>query len=71
MPEMDGHEATRRIRARGFGGPIVALTAHAMSEERDAILASGCDAFLTTPIVRPLLIETVAGWTTRTRSNAA
>ena len=71
MPEMDGHEATRRIRARGFGGPIVALTAHAMSEERDALLASGCDAFLTTPIVRPLLIETVAGWTTRTRSNAA
>ena len=42
-----------------------------LTEERDAILASGCDAFLTKPIVRPLLIETVAGWTTRTRSNAA
>ncbi|MBI1891337.1 MAG: response regulator [Burkholderiales bacterium] len=43
MPEMDGHEATRRIRAdaRFADLPIVAMTAHAMTEERDRCLASG------------------------------
>jgi signal transduction histidine kinase/CheY-like chemotaxis protein len=51
MPELDGMEATRRIR--GLGGPqprIVALTASTTNAEREACFAAGVDAFLTKPI---------------------
>jgi CheY-like chemotaxis protein len=54
MPEMDGTDATRVIRQGGVPGcppdlPIVALTAHALAEERDRILAAGMDSYLTKP----------------------
>ncbi len=60
MPEVDGHEATRRLRARGFGGPIVALTALGPREARERCLAAGCDDFLGKPIDRQSLLATVA-----------
>jgi signal transduction histidine kinase/DNA-binding response OmpR family regulator len=53
MPEMDGKEAARTIRSLGGAGakvPIVALTAHAMDGDADAILASGIDRYLTKPL---------------------
>lgn len=57
MPQVDGHEATRRLRRSGFKGPIVALTAHAMKEEKRRCIESGFSDFLSKPIHRQSLIE--------------
>ena len=63
MPEMDGKEATRRIRAAEDGSgrhtPIVALTAHALSGDDAAILAAGLDHYLTKPLKKPAIVERI------------
>jgi|GEM_PF-3153461 len=61
MPEMDGLEATRRLRASGVKTPIIALTAHALREEVHRSLDAGCDAHLTKPIARKELVERIRG----------
>jgi len=50
MPEMDGHQAVRQLRAQSYQGTIVAVTASAMSRDSQAAIASGCDHFITKPI---------------------
>lgn len=59
MPEMDGFEATKRLRELGYKKPIIALTAHAMKEERQRSLRSGFDDHITKPIDREYLIRTL------------
>ena len=60
MPEMDGKEAARAIRAaepEGTHVPIVALTAHAMDGDSDGILASGIDRYMTKPLRKAAITE--------------
>ncbi len=57
MPNMDGHEAVRILRSRDVHVPIVALTAHAMKEERERAVESGFSHFLTKPIDRDSLTK--------------
>jgi signal transduction histidine kinase len=61
MPVMDGYEATRRIRAdaRYKGLPILAMTAHALSEEKERCLANGLDGHIAKPIDVGILKKTL------------
>ena len=59
MPIMDGYAATRSLREAGFKTPVVALTAHAMAEERARSIASGCDNHLTKPFSEIDLVNTL------------
>jgi two-component system cell cycle response regulator DivK len=52
LPKMNGYEATRRIKARPETKdvPVVALTAYSMKGDREKILESGCDGYISKPI---------------------
>jgi CheY-like chemotaxis protein len=60
MPICDGLEATRRLRKAGYSRPVIALTAHAMEEERKKSFIAGCTDHLTKPINRAVLIQTIS-----------
>ncbi len=62
MPEMDGYAFAGKLRAKGWSRPIIALTAHAMADDRQKCLAAGCDDFATKPINKQQLVATCAHW---------
>ena len=57
MPRMDGHQATKELRAKGCIIPIIALTAHAMNEEKERAAESGFTDFLSKPVHRDELLD--------------
>jgi len=72
MPDMDGLEATRRIRRdeRYKDLPVIAMTAHAMSGDRDKSLAAGMNEHITKPIDPVVLYQTLKEWIPEKASNA-
>ena len=59
MPVLDGLEATRRLRAKGYAQPIIALTAHALKEEVEKSIAAGCNQHVTKPVSKWDLIQAI------------
>ncbi len=60
MPNLDGYGATKALRLDGSLTPIIALTAHVLQEERDRALSQGFNGFLTKPLERKILVQTLA-----------
>jgi PAS domain S-box-containing protein len=70
MPEMDGFEATSRIRQQEAGQrhtPIIAMTAHAMKGDRERCLEAGMDDYLTKPLEPKALLATLVTWLSEDR----
>lgn len=59
MPIMDGYTASTKLRSDGYHGPIIALTAHAMAEDRNRCIEAGCTDYTTKPVDRAKLIELI------------
>ena len=62
MPVMDGYEATGQLRNAGYANPIIALTAHAMTEDRQKCIEAGCNEYASKPIHPGSLLELIGTW---------
>ena len=70
LPEIDGWEATRQVKASDATRhiPVLALTAHAMAGDREKCLAAGCNEYETKPIQLPRLLEKIEALLGKTAS---
>jgi CheY-like chemotaxis protein len=73
MPEMDGFAAAKSLRELGYRGKLIALTASAMTSDRERCIAAGCDEYMSKPVDRARLFELIAEASrdARTRERAA
>src|SRR5690606_21375255 len=62
LPVLDGWEATRRIKAETATVPVIALTAHAMTDDEAKARAAGCDDFDTKPVDLKRLLAKIERW---------
>ena len=67
LPVIDGWEATRRLKTEPLTRniPVIALSAHAMSGDREKAIAAGCDDYDTKPVELPRLLEKIAALLSR------
>lgn len=73
MPELDGYEATRKIRQQECGGrhtPIIAMTANAMKGDAEMCLQAGMDDYIAKPFELKQLVQVLERWTERPPTNA-
>ena len=71
MPEMDGLETTRRIRSAETEGqhlPVIALTAHALAQEKKELIQAGMNDYLTKPVSEQQLLHTISYWATNVQT---
>lgn len=59
MPDMSGLEVTAKLRENGFTKPIIAVTAFAMPYDQDECISAGCNGYISKPLSRDVLINTI------------